>query len=266
MTARYDELFARFDSPLMQQVRAMAYGEDIGQHSWVTADELRADAVRLSLGSGARILDLGCGACGPLVFLAHEYHCAAFGLDASAAALASGQRRADAANVSLTLQQHDLAQTLPFDDGCFDAVISTDVVLHLSHPDRQSLFRDVRRVLRPGGRFLFTDAGVVTGFVSADEIARRSAMSTNYLAPAGHNEECLTMAGLALREREDRTVAVAKVARGRLAAYAAHRAELLQLLGDESMTRDELYLSTVADLAERRALSRFMYFAERLRE
>jgi SAM-dependent methyltransferase len=198
------------------------------------------------------------------VLLARENDCAAFGLDASASALSSGQRRAHAANISPSLQQHDLAHTLPFDDASFDAVISTDVVLHL--PNRRSLFGEVRRVLRPGGRFLFTDAGVVTGVVSSDEIARRSAMSTNYLAPVGHNEECLTIVGLELCEKEDRTGNVAKVARGRLAAYAAHRAELLELLGDEAVTRDENYLSTVAELAERRALSRFMYCAERISE
>ena len=44
----YEPLYAAFDSPLMQQLRREAYGEDIGQHSWVTADELRADIARLA--------------------------------------------------------------------------------------------------------------------------------------------------------------------------------------------------------------------------
>ena len=39
----YDPLYAAFDSPLMRQLRQEAYGEDIGQHSWVTADEFRSD-------------------------------------------------------------------------------------------------------------------------------------------------------------------------------------------------------------------------------
>jgi hypothetical protein len=43
MDRDYDGIHGEFDSPLMRQIRQEAYGEDIGQHSWVTADELRSD-------------------------------------------------------------------------------------------------------------------------------------------------------------------------------------------------------------------------------
>jgi hypothetical protein len=45
----YDPLYAAFDSRLMRQLRQEAYGEDIGQHSWVTADEFRSEIGRDSL-------------------------------------------------------------------------------------------------------------------------------------------------------------------------------------------------------------------------
>ena len=35
----YDSFYKRFESPLMQQLRQEAYGQDIGQHSWVSAEE-----------------------------------------------------------------------------------------------------------------------------------------------------------------------------------------------------------------------------------
>ena len=41
----YCDTYARFDSPLMQMIRREAYGEDIGQHSWLTAVELREHLV-----------------------------------------------------------------------------------------------------------------------------------------------------------------------------------------------------------------------------
>ena len=66
--AGYDALYRDFDSPVMRQFRQDAYGEDIGQHSWVGADEVRADIDRLSLSRTTRLLDLGCGPCGPLTF------------------------------------------------------------------------------------------------------------------------------------------------------------------------------------------------------
>jgi SAM-dependent methyltransferase len=54
--------------------------------------------------------------------------------------------------------------------------MSLDVVLHLR--DRAAVFAEVARTLEPGGRFLFTDAGIVTGAVSDDEVARRSLHGT----------------------------------------------------------------------------------------
>ena len=45
------------------------------------------------------------------------------------------------------------AEQLPFDDGVFDAVVSNYVVHHLARPE--VVFREVSRVLKPGGRFAF---------------------------------------------------------------------------------------------------------------
>ena len=53
----YDRLYEEFDSPLMRRMRLEAYDEDIGQHSWVTAEELAKDILLLGLSSGSRLLD-----------------------------------------------------------------------------------------------------------------------------------------------------------------------------------------------------------------
>jgi ubiquinone/menaquinone biosynthesis C-methylase UbiE len=45
------------------------------------------------------------------------------------------------------------AQALPFPDGAFDAVVCQFGVMFF--PDKQKAFREARRVLRPGGRFIF---------------------------------------------------------------------------------------------------------------
>lgn len=44
--------------------------------------------------------------------------------------------------------------TMPFEDNCFDVVISTEVLEHVPDPDRYLL--EVKRVLKPGGKFFFT--------------------------------------------------------------------------------------------------------------
>src|SRR2546430_17276921 len=90
----YDKLYEEFDSPLWQQLRREAYGEDIGQHSWVTADELQEDISLLKLARASHFLDLGCGPGGPLTFVVGHVGCQGSGIDVSAKAIAAGRARA----------------------------------------------------------------------------------------------------------------------------------------------------------------------------
>jgi SAM-dependent methyltransferase len=92
----YDSTYREFDSPLMRRLRQEAYGEDIGQHSWVGAAELREDISRLRLSRSSRFLDLGCGPCGPLTFVLSSVGCPGTGTDLSPSALAVGRARAAA--------------------------------------------------------------------------------------------------------------------------------------------------------------------------
>ena len=262
----YDTLYAAFDSPLMRRVRSEAYGEDIGQHSWVTADELSSDIERLSLTATSRLLDVGCGPCGPLVFTVRATGCAGTGADVSASALVSGAARARASGVQerITLLEADLNLPLPFPNRSFDAIMSLDVVIHLA--DRKALLEEMARVLVPAGKLLFTDAGVISGPISNEEIRRRSAHGCSQFVPPGCNEALLRVAGFRLIDREDRTASVLLNARGRLRAMDAHRPAIEALEGEEAFAGQQRYLETVVELAERGALARVMYFAESAQE
>ena len=270
MTAPYDKLYAHFDSPLMRQLRAEAYGQDIGQHSWVTAEELLADIPKLKLSPESRLLDLGCGPGGPLTYISAQTKCQAVGLDVSANAITAARDRAASLGLSqqITLQQADLNEPLPFTNAHFHAVVSIDVILHLR--DRAAIFREVARVLAPGGRFLFTDAGVITGPVSSEEIQRRTPHGYAQFVPPDVNEQLLERAGFRvteragfrLVERSDRTPSLLRSAAGRLAARESRRIELEKLEGSPTFLQQQQYLQTVLALAQRAALSRIMYLAE----
>jgi SAM-dependent methyltransferase len=258
----YDNLYEQFDSPLGHQLRREAYGEDIGQHSWLTADELQDDISRVKLSRTSRFLDLGCGPGGPLTFVVRHVGCQGSGIDVSATAIAAGRARAVSLGVDglVRLREADLNQPIPFANGSFDAVISLDVILHLR--DRLSVFREVARLLIPAGKFLFTDAGVITGAISDEEIRLRAVHGHTQFVPPGFNENMLGLAGFRVIDRKDRTVSLLKAATGRLSARLGHREELEQLEGRSYFERQKRYLETVIDLSHRGAVSRLMYLAE----
>lgn len=258
----YDKLYEEFDSPLWQQLRREAYGEDIGQHSWVTADELQEDISLLKLARPSHFLDLGCGPGGPLTFVVGHVGCQGSGIDVSAKAIAAGRARAASLGLDglVKLREADLNQPIPFASGSFDVVMSLDVILHLR--DRLSVFREVARVLIPAGKFLFTDAGVITGAISDEEIRLRAVHGNTQFVPPGFNENMLGLAGFQVIDRKDRTVSLLKAATGRLSARLGHREELEQLEGSSYFERQQRYLETVIDLSQRGAVSRLMYLAE----
>lgn len=91
-----------------------------------------------------RILDVGCGTGANLLMLSQYGD--AEGVDVSQDALAFCRERG-LENVKL-----GAAEELPYDDGTFDLVTALDVVEHLD--DDLAGLREMRRVLRPGGRVL----------------------------------------------------------------------------------------------------------------
>ncbi|MEE8408525.1 MAG: methyltransferase domain-containing protein [Myxococcota bacterium] len=94
-----------------------------------------------------RILDLGCGdgLFGEIVFSGRNV----VGVDGDAYELGLARQR----GVYRELVRGDI-HSLPLPDASFDHVFSNCVVEHLDDPPR--VFREVRRVLQPGGRFVFT--------------------------------------------------------------------------------------------------------------
>ena len=91
-----------------------------------------------------RILDVGCGTGANLLMLSKYGD--AEGVDVSEDALAFCRERG-LENVKL-----GAAEQLPYDDDTFDLVTALDVVEHLD--DDLAGLREMRRVLRPGGRVL----------------------------------------------------------------------------------------------------------------
>ncbi|TGQ57565.1 methyltransferase domain-containing protein [Mesorhizobium sp. M1C.F.Ca.ET.193.01.1.1] len=102
---------------------------------------------------GKTILDIGCGAGGiTLHLVAHHGAALATGFDVERPVIEAARQRA----VMRGLQDRvRFVQAppgpLPFTDAAFDVVFSKDALLHV--PDKDALFAEIFRVLKPGGVF-----------------------------------------------------------------------------------------------------------------
>lgn len=102
-----------------------------------------------------RVLEISCGRGGGLHHLVEHLprRTAVVGLDASSNAIEFCRANyAAVPNLSFICGQ---ALRLPFKDGAFDLVVNVEA--SHAYGDDARFFREVRRVLRPGGRFLFAD-------------------------------------------------------------------------------------------------------------
>ena len=112
---------------------------------------------------GESVLDVGCGT-GTLAIAAKACVGAAavHGIDASPEMIAVARRKAARAGADVAFDTA-VVEALPFPDGRFDVVLSTLMLHHLPHAARETCVREMRRVLRPGGRVLAVDFGEPDG-------------------------------------------------------------------------------------------------------
>ncbi|MDC6120416.1 class I SAM-dependent methyltransferase [Serratia rubidaea] len=148
----------------------------------------------------ARVLDLGCGA-GHASFTAAAQVAQVVAYDLSAQMLAVVAQAAQARGLDNIQTQQGMAETLPFADGEFDLVISRYSAHHW-HDVGQAL-REVKRVLKPGGRAIMMDVvspghPLLDIYLQTVEALRDTSHVRNY-AP-GEWTGMLTAAGLLVEE------------------------------------------------------------------
>ena len=154
----YDSAYGNYAAQVYRQVRIATYGQDLGQTSWVTAEESHDIPRDLLLAPDSNVLEIGSGSGGYAVHLAAAIGCTILGIDSNLAGIRNANSLALERNLSgrASFQQCDAAAApLPFQDGSFHAAFANDVLCHI--PARAALLRELFRVLIPGGRMLFSD-------------------------------------------------------------------------------------------------------------
>jgi ubiquinone/menaquinone biosynthesis C-methylase UbiE len=116
------------------------------------------------LEAGEAVLDVGCGTGTLAIAVKRRVGPAGVvhGVDASPEMIARAKRKATKAGVDVTFGT-EIVEALPFPVGHFDAILSTLMLHHLPRPTRQQCAREMRRVLKPGGRVLAVDFGPPAG-------------------------------------------------------------------------------------------------------
>ena len=168
---------------------------------------------------GKRILDFGCGAGGITLHIARTHAPAeVVGFDVEQPVI--DRARAEAARTGLSAIARFISSPpgrLPFDDGEFDVVFSKDAMIHV--PDKDALFVELFRVLKPGGMLAASDwlighdgepSADMKDYIAAEGLSFGMASSRRYLL-------AMAAAGFAEGAVESRNAWYREVARSELA-------------------------------------------------
>jgi len=110
------------------------------------------DFVLSKVRASDEVLDMGCGTGRFTVSLAERVSVVS-GLDLSGAMLEAARKKLADRGLTADLREGDMA-ALPFPDESFDVVVCMLALMHIPRDDRQQVFHEVARVLRPGGRMV----------------------------------------------------------------------------------------------------------------
>jgi 2-polyprenyl-3-methyl-5-hydroxy-6-metoxy-1,4-benzoquinol methylase len=262
----YDANYGNFQTELYAEIRREAFGEDIGQSSWLTADEQDRFLGPLELSHGKRLLDVACGSGGPALRIATKTGCSVVGIDMHEDAVSTANSLAahDGLSDRAEFRVANAAEPLPFPDAFFDAITCIDAINHL--PDRPRVLSDWARLLKPGGRLLFTDPITVTGPLTNHEIAVRGSIGFFLFVPLDYDRTVIAQCGLRLLVCEDVTANMAEMAERRGAARGSRSHLLSDIEGAETYNGQQTFFAVAARIAKERRLSRFLYVVEKPQE
>ena len=259
----YNNAYGNYASDPYRDVRIETYGQDFGQTSWVTTEESLEIPQLLDVGPDSSVLEIGCGSGGYAVHLAEKLGCQVTGVDINEPGIRGAKELAQKRDLGSRARfgRCDVSKNLPFDDETFDAAFSNDVLCHVS--GRFDLLVEMFRVLKPSGRMLFSDALVIGGMISAEEIATRSSIGFYFYSPPGENERLLKQAGFSQSSTSDTTENAARISKKWKDAREKRKEELVAAEGGPNFEGLQRFLSCVHTLTSERRLLRFLYLARK---
>ena len=171
----------------------------------------------LGLESADRVLDVGSGIGGPSRYLAHTFACTVVGLDLTPEFCSVARVLAERTRLGHRVSyRQGNALDMPFQDESFDVVWSQNAAMNIAERDR--LYHEMRRVLRPGGRLAINDVTLGEGGAPHYPMPWAREASTSFLLTAEVTRKRLEAAGFRSVAWEDTSAPALEFSRRRAAA------------------------------------------------
>lgn len=202
----------------------------------------------LELGPGRKLIEVACGVGTTAVFLAGETGASVDATNISETQLAEAKDRAAQAGlqdrVSFAFGDY---HHLDAEAGSYDAWLCQEALLY-AH-DRQQVFAEARRVVKPGGRILFTDL-TLSEALPADE---RKSLKADIKAPhfwsLDQYDDLVAHLGISLIARHDWGSHAARTFEAVATNIRAKRDNLVALVGEDAVQKAEFRIDRQYRLA-----------------
>jgi sarcosine/dimethylglycine N-methyltransferase len=198
------------------------FPHDQDHYGGLAANDALAERGRIA--AGTRVVDFCAGLGGPSRYLAHRYGADVTGIELTPARVKGAEELTRRVGLQdrVRVSEGDVMQ-VPLTDGSVDVVISQEALLHVS--DKPRALAEAYRILKPGGRIVFTDWVAHRPLDEADKALMWQGMAVRDLYSLPIYADLVGKAGFTVISAEDLTQEWGALLTQRLAMYRKLREE-----------------------------------------
>ena len=198
------------------------FPHDQDHYGGLAANDALAECAHILCAS--KVADFCAGLGGPARYWAHRYGAVVTGIELTPDRVVGAAELTRLVGLTDTVRVLEgNVQSVPLPDASQDAVVSQEALLHV--PDLAPAFAEAYRILKPGGRFAFTNWIIHRTLSDAERQLLWDGMAAASLLSIESQCDLLRTAGFAIEQMTDETDAWGPILAERLRMYEALRGE-----------------------------------------